>query len=30
MWVDEERQMDVTSDHSVIVMEYECLKEKLM
>ncbi|KAG0715737.1 hypothetical protein GWK47_000111 [Chionoecetes opilio] len=28
MWVDEERTIDVASDHNVMVMEYECLKEK--
>ena len=27
MWVDEERKIDVTSDHNVLVMEYECMKE---
>ena len=26
MWVDVERKIDVTSDHNVLVMEYECMK----
>ena len=29
MWVDEERKIDVASDHNVMVLEYECVKEKV-
>ena len=29
MWVDEERMIDVTSDHNVMVLEYECVKERV-
>ena len=29
MWVDEDRKIDIASDHNVMVLEYECAKEKV-